>query len=832
MNRNRHASMKQRQLTAFLIVVTATVAFVPSLARAQVYLYGRADFPGGVDPAGVVVADFNGDGRLDFAVTNSQNQVSILLGSANGGFTVGGTFATGSYPTALVAADFNGDKKIDLAVINANSGTISILLGNGDGTFQSHVDYAVGQSPAGIVAADFDGDGHVDLATLSTSDSAVAVLLNNGDGSFEVQALIPVASAPTLLAGGDVNGDGKVDLITCNNNYTSATITVLLSKGNGTFTQVESPAPPFAAALAVGDFTHNGKLDVVIAGDYALYISLGNGDGTFQNPGAISNAPQIQYGSSVLAGDFNHDGKLDIAFSGLWVMLGNGNGTFKNPFLSDTGSTPMVVADINGDGEPDIVAMENSGTIPVLLGNGDGSFMNVHSVAQATPAGSANAGVAADFNGDGKLDMAVAEQNYPNGQVSVELGKGNGLFGQPIVSALTSTATDPNLMLAGDFNGDGKADLVVEDSNNNGFQVLLGRGDGSFGTPVDTSLSYSILSLATGDFNNDGKSDLVVTTSSGNSAMNIYLSNGDGTFSPGMSYVVYPNSYISVADVNGDGNLDLVAVASGYYGYESNILVFLGNGDGTFKTPIFGPSDYYYSQAAVEDFNRDGKLDLAIGTSSGIAFLAGNGDGTFKTQVYSDAGLQLSGFLIASDFSGDGKLDLASRSSFNYTGTIVMGGNGDGTFGPPTEFDSDANGYGTAGPIAGDFNSDGVSDLGMPGENPPTYAPVVFLYLSTPTPNLQPTALNFGSEEVGKTSSAKKVKLTNSGNAKLKISSISVSGDFLEQNNCGKGLAVGKSCTIQVSFKPTAKGVRTGDVSVVDNAHGRTQMISLQGTGK
>src|SRR5580698_2246254 len=400
MNRNRHASMKQRQLTAFLIVVTATVAFVPSLARAQVYLYGRADFPGGVDPAGVVVADFNGDGRLDLAVTNSQNQVSILLGSANGGFTVGGTFATGSYPTALVAADFNGDKKIDLAVINANSGTISILLGNGDGT-------------------------------------------------FEVQALIPVASAPTLLAGGDVNGDGKVDLITCNNNYTSATITVLLSKGNGTFTQVESPAPPFAAALAVGDFTHNGKLDVVIAGDYALYISLGNGDGTFQNPGAISNAPQIQYGSSVLAGDFNHDGKLDIAFSGLWVMLGNGNGTFKNPFLSDTGSTPMVVADINGDGEPDIVAMENSGTIPVLLGNGDGSFMNVHSVAQATPAGSANAGVAADFNGDGKLDMAVAEQNYPNGQVSVELGKGNGLFGQPIVSALTSTATDPNLMLAG-----------------------------------------------------------------------------------------------------------------------------------------------------------------------------------------------------------------------------------------------------------------------------------------------------------------------------------------------------------------------------------------------
>jgi hypothetical protein len=833
MNMNRHTSMKQRQLTAFLIAVIAAVAFVPSLARAQVYLYGRADFPGGVDPAGLVVADFNGDGRLDLAVTNAQNnQVSILLGSANGGFAAGGTYATGTGPTALVAADFNGDKKIDLAVVSTVSGTISILLGNGDGTFQSHVDYAVGESPAGIVAADFDGDGHIDLATLSISDSSVAVLLNKGDGSFEVQALIPVASVPTLLAGGDVNGDGKIDLITCNDDYSSGTITVLLSKGDGTFTQVESPAPLYASALAVGDFTHNGKLDVVIAGDYALYISLGNGDGTFQNPAAISNAPQTEYGASVLAADFNHDGKLDIAFSGLWVMLGNGNGTFRNPVLSYAGTTPMVVADINGDGEPDIVAMQNSGAIPVLLGNGDGSFMDARSIAQATTADSTNAGVAADFNGDGKLDMAVAEQNYPNGQVSVELGKGNGTFGQPIVSALTSTATDPNLMLPGDFNADGKTDLVVEDSDNSGFQVLLGRGDGSFGTPVDTSLSYSIFSFATGDFNKDGKTDLVVTTSNGNSAMNIYLSNGDGTFSPGMSYVVYPNSYVAVADVNGDGSPDLVVVASSYYGYENNVLVFLGNGDGTFKNPIFGPSDYYYSEAAIGDFNRDGKLDLAVGTSSGIAFLAGNGDGTFKTQVYSDAGLQLSGFLIASDFSGDGKLDLASRSGFDYAGAIVMGGNGDGTFGPPTEFDSDSNGYGTASPIAGDFNSDGVSDLGLPGENPLTNAPVVFLYLSTPTPNLQPTALNFGSEQVGKTSSPKKVKLTNAGNSKLKISSITVSGDFLEQNNCGKGLAVGKSCTIQISFKPTAKGVRTGDVSVADNAPGRTQKISLQGTGK
>jgi len=815
----------------WLVLMSAAVIFLPLVAGAQVFSYGRADFAGGSTyPGSVTVADFNGDGRPDLAVTNPQNnQISILLGTANGGFVTSGTYATGSDPTALVAADFNGDKKIDLAVVNAQAGTISIFLGNGDGTFQTRVDYAVGEGPAGIVAADFDGDGTIDLATISTNDSAIAILIGKGDGSFEVEGLIPVASEPTLLAGGDVNGDGKVDLITCNNNYSSGTITVLFSKGDGTFKQVESQAPTFASGIGVADFNHDGKLDAVIVASYGLYLSLGNGDGSFQNPTAISNAPQNQYEPSILVGDLNHDGKPDIALSGVWAMLGNGDGTFQNPILSFAEATPMVIADINGDGEPDMVAITNSGSVPVLIGNGDGSFMDVRTIAQATSAQSTNVGVAADFNGDGKLDMAVAEQNYPNGQVSVELGKGNGTFGQPIVSALTSNASSPNLMLAADFNGDGKTDLMVEDNNGDGFQVLLGRGDGSFATPVDTPLSYSLLSFATGDFNKDGKADLVATTNNSNSAMNIYLSNGDGTFTLGTSYVVYPSSYVAVADVNGDGNLDLVVVGSSY-GYGSNLLVFLGNGDGTFKNPVFGPSDNYYSMPVIGDFNRDGKLDVVISTYHGIAFMAGNGDGTFQTQIYSDPALQLSNPLFAADFNGDGKLDLAARSNYYYSGTLILSGNGEGTFGSPTEYDSNSNGYGGGG-FAGDFNSDGVADFGIPGQTS-SNAPVVFLYLSTPTPNLRPIALNFGSEQVGKTSSPKNVKLTNDGNSKLKISSITVSGDFLEQNNCGKGLAVGKSCTIQVSFKPTQKGILKGEVSIADNAPGRTEKVALQGTGK
>jgi hypothetical protein len=826
---NSHEFVLRPRIIPLLIFAAAVVAFLPPVAGAQVYLYGRADFPAtNSNPGNMTVADFNGDGRADVAVSDtSNNWVSILLGSPSGGFVANGTYATGSSPTALIAADFNGDKKLDLAVVNSNAGTISILLGNGDGTFQSHVDYPVGQSPAGIVAADFNGDGKIDLATISTNDSAVAILLGRGDGSFEVQALIPVAPTPTLLAAGDVNGDGKIDLITCNNNYSGTTITVLVSKGDGTFTQVQSQAPNSVTSLAVGDFNRDGKLDAIETVYGGLYLSLGNGDGSFQNGVQISNAPNV-YGQGLLVGDFNHDSKLDIGLPGISVMLGNGDGTFQNPVLSPTSSTPMAVVDVNGDGELDLAAMTNSGAVAVLLGDGTGSFMDLQSVALASTPYSVSAAVAADFNGDGKLDMAVAEGGYPNGQVSVELGKGNGTFQQPIVSALSTTATSPYLMLTGDFNGDGKSDLVVLDNNGNGFQVLLSRGDGSFGTPVDTPLSYSLSSLAAGDLNRDGKADLVgIVNNNGSPFLNVYLGNGDGTFSLGGQYIVYPNSYVSVADVNGDGNMDLVVAGSNYGG--SNLLIFLGNGDGSFKNPIFGPSDTYSSQAVVEDFNGDAKLDIAVGTSHGIAFLAGNGDGTFGTQVYSNTGFQFSGSLIASDLNGDRKLDLATTASYYNSATEVMIGNGDGTFGTPQEYDSSSNGYQLAA-TAGDFNSDGVSDLAIPGysSNPP----VVFLYLSTPTPNLLPTALNFGAEQVGKTSASKKVKLANFGNARLKISSITVSGDFLQQNSCAKGLAVGKTCTIQVSFKPQAKGVRTGQVTITDNAPGRRQKVSLKGTGK
>ena len=837
---NRSIGWARNTQAAVFMVVIALV-FTSPLAQAQNYLFDRTGFVTGNGPAGVIVADFNHDHRPDLAVTNfDDNTVSVLMGAHGGTFTTKVDYPTGTSPAAVITADFRGDGRADLAVVNefdgtGNPGTVSVLLGNGDGTFQTHVDYPVGNYPVGIVAADFNGDGKIDLAVVNDSDSTVSILFGKGDGTFQSQVLVSVGNEPTSLGSGDFNADGKVDLIT--SNVGSGTVTVLLSKGDGSFTRVDSStgllAPDFSA-LAVGDFNQDRKLDVVVSSiSEGLFLLLGKGDGAFEAAAPISGSvpDDIRF---LLAADFNRDGNLDLVEEGvagaIFVLLGNGNGTFRQPVFSFQGesatATALAYADLNGDGALDLLVTDPSlHSLEVLLGDDDGTFGNMTNVGFFEPYG-LDALVVADFNGDGKLDLAVAASYYPAGQVSVELGKGDGTFGKPTVSAfIANGATDTDHMLPGDFNGDGKPDLLIEDYYTSAIQILLGNGNGRFQPPVITPFGSGIQDLAIGDFNGDGKSDLVITNDGGGSGsyMNIYLSNGDGTFRAGAQYPVTEYTGVAVADVNHDGKLDLIVTS-----FAAPLQVFLGNGDGTFQNPISGPTAYYSGGLVIEDFNGDEKPDVVAITYDGIAFLAGNGDGTFQNIVYSDAAFQFCCQLVVIDLSGDGKLDLINNSG--NQGVVVMVGGGDGTFQAPVPYGSP--GIVPSGSLGvGDFNSDGVGDIAMANQGIYTGGSGVSLYLSVPTPYLLPTALNFGTESVGKTTASKKITLTNTGNAPLKLSSITVTGDFVEINKCGTRRAIGKSCTIEVSFKPIAKGVRTGTVSIADNALVSPQIIHLKGTG-
>jgi len=189
---------------------------------------------------------------------------------------------------------------------------------------------------------------------------------------------------------------------------------------------------------------------------------------------------------------------------------------------AETTPTGMAVGDFNGDGQADLAITNNSNGIAVLLGNGDGTFRPP--VSYAVGGGSSSVAVG-DFNGDGRIDLVVANQ----GDVSVLLGNGDGTFQSPLTSI--SLVVQPGSVTVGDFNADGKADLVAVDSASNSLNVMLGNGDGTFRLPQRyiVNVSYGIQSLAVGDFNGDGKSDLLVPLVGG---VFIVLGNGDGTFQP------------------------------------------------------------------------------------------------------------------------------------------------------------------------------------------------------------------------------------------------------------------------------------------------------------
>jgi FG-GAP-like repeat len=309
-----------------------------------------------------------------------------------------------------------------------------------------------------------------------------------------------------------------------------------------------------------------------------------------------------------------------------------------------------------------------------------------------------------DMNGDGKLDLAVADFTMFS-DVWILLGNGDGTFGGTVGSSL-SGATGSQWVTMGDFNGDGKLDLALANGCNIGpaigdVTVLLGNGDGTLmaASCYGTSADGESVSIATGDFNADGKVDLAVA---GNTGVEVLIGNGDGTFGAAVSYGDFESaSSVTAADLNGDGKLDLAVTDS-----EGNdVSVLLGNGDGTFMETVPYGTGAAPSSVTSGDFNGDGTLDLAVADSLGtaVSVLLGTGTGSFATAVSYAAGGRS---VTAADFNGDGKLDIATDD------VAVLLGNGDGTFQAAADYGA---GTGPRSVATGDFNGDGLPDLGVAG---------------------------------------------------------------------------------------------------------------------
>jgi hypothetical protein len=598
----------------------------------------------------LIAADLNNDKKLDLVATCTEGDVVVLLGNGDGSFQKPFYYTTSGTPVIAQPVDLNGDGYLDVAA--ATPSAVLVMLNQGataPGTLLAAKSYTppTGMVFSGIQSGDFNGDGKQDILAISTNrptmDLPFALFYGNGDGTLQPPQTPTEISISGPAVAADFNHDGITDIAYLSTGSpTGAPQSVQILQGSPSGLFVNNAAISLNgftkyASLVYAGSTNGGKnVNLAIVGSNTE-ILRGDTNGVFTaGPAyAINGTPFPQTAS---------DGTTSLLFltaNGFSLLKGTSDGTFQGLPNLQVGHQGFFAGDINGDGLTDILTLnapvvDNVIDVVAAIGRGNGTFLVTHQ----TPvnAGSNPIFITGDFTSDGKIDAVLIQPGgqpplQAEGYISILPGNGDGSFQSPLAptNLLISGATNA---ITGDFNGDGKLDIVIafaQNTNANGLLFVPGNGNGTFGAPVPFAPPPSSPTgpPLSADLNNDKHLDLVWNNA-------VYLNNGDGTFH--QLPLALSGTPLAVGDLDGDGIPDIVIQPPTIAGVTPPPVIYSGNGDGTFHTTSLYttttlPPSTTVSSAVIGDVNADGHPDLILQyqtpTSASISVYLGDGKGTF-----------------------------------------------------------------------------------------------------------------------------------------------------------------------------------------------------------